>query len=125
MNSVERKRLKRFIAFLKKVPESQFNMNVICQVKNIYDTPDFSCGTAACAIGHLPLFNPRVFSYKYHSGRCYNVLNKETGEYNYIHVGKEYFGLTYSQSEEAFNAYCYPQDKISPSDVAAKLESYL
>lgn len=113
MNQVQRKRARRFAQFLLKVPTEQFDIDYVC-----YTTKDDrrpirglvgKCGSVACAIGHLPIFNPRVFVYKQwverESSSEYDVRNVLTNTVGIRQHGTEYFGFT---DKEAYWLF-YPE----------------
>lgn len=144
-NSVQRKRLKRFINFLRRADKKNFDLATVCNtdVGNPFLVVDrfkkHSCGTTACVYGLLPVYNPSMFYYqqtcqisnKYfsYSVRIYN--NKVYG----IHYTMEwYFGISEYASDILFFDSTYDTTscwygknirKITPKMVADKLEQLI
>lgn len=148
MTSIQKKRLARFINFLRKVPRSNFNMEhwivadgetsqeVICDLKQ------HKCGTAGCAVGWMPVFNPKVFKYDMFWNAI--VLNENNLILN-VDAAIEYFGIKAEVARQIFyymdeyGEYGYPAnhfdtwtdtmvvatEKITPKMVASRLAKYL
>lgn len=154
MTPVQRKRLKRYIAFLRKVPQEHFNMrywvtyngilptsgDVLCSLKN------GTCGTAGCAIGWLPVYNPKVF--KYGKASLYTNFNRvrliANPRKSGANAATSYFGIEPEVASQIFvemdanGPYAYPANwnskycfmevektSITPNMVADRLEKYL
>lgn len=130
MTPIQRKRLIRYANFLNRLPSKHFDLNVICRAdKNpIAELKDIenSCGTTACAYGHLPVFNPRVFAF------CRNKYGTRWGNLNVVKKGEneslnfkpatEYFGITLDQAIKLFSPNHYPRlDWNNPKAVAERI----
>lgn len=146
MTSVQRKRAWRFVGFLRRLPRKHFNMShwVVSDTARsaqgcliaIQDEVN-SCGTTACALGHLPVFNPKVFAYKAYYSEIweqYKITNgiKVRGKRGYQHptdIAEDYFGIPENICMKIFvNKKTYKGtrwDRVTPVMVAAKLEQYL
>lgn len=134
MTSVQRKRFIRYANFMNRLPVKHFNLNMICSaglnpIHELLDEEN-SCGTTACALGHLPVFNPRVFVFRRNGylGRWgnYGIGNKKTGCSDSFETAEEYFGITQKQLRDLFEPKSYPvSDWNNPKAVAAKMYKIL
>lgn len=128
MNQIERKRVKRFAQFLNDIPAKQFDIQRVCEITNQNsENPrqglTGGCGTVACAIGHLPVYNPRRF--KFHNvvdQWSFEVEDIETGETDYTTIGSEYFGFTADEAEWLFSPWGYEDYvRVTPKTVARRM----
>lgn len=129
MNQVQRKRARRFANFLLKVPKEQFNIDYVCYSTKENRRPVTKlgdCGSVACAMGHLPLFNPRRFVYKQWVERPtaveYDIRDVVTGSINIRNHATEYFGFTENECRWLFfpDGYGY-SSYVTPEDVANRI----
>lgn len=128
MTQVQRKRFIRYANFLNRLSSKHFNLDVVCSagenpMLELLDKEN-SCGTVACAYGHLPIFNPRVFEYYTNGYRgrwgTHNVVTKGKHNFDEFEAATEYFGITREQATELFEPRKYmPSDWRNPKAVAA------
>lgn len=131
MKPIHVKRLKKLIAFLRKLPRKRFNFAI---VRN--EPP--KCGAVGCAIGYCPNVFPRVFkSYIipkedrwYHRG-SHGVGFREDGVRSFSSVAHWLTGLSGEAAADLFEPMCQnlvheklPQlpDTATPKQVARMLE---
>lgn len=127
MNQLQRKRAKRFAAFLiNKVRAKQFDIDRVCEIMN-GDNEDplkgltGACGTVACAIGHLPVYNPKRFRF-IGNASYFEVLDTETRSKDYINIAVNYFGFTEDEADWLFTPWGYEEYKrVTPKTVARRI----
>ncbi len=135
-NATQRKRLKRFSAYLRKLKPEYFNLDTLCSVKGtttatVNDIHVNGCGTAACALGNLPIFNRRRFRFKHYRSdfldnkTIFDVVDNVTGTDDWCGLAKEYFG--FKDSEECSSVFLDDGyiEKATPQDVADKIDVLL
>ncbi len=117
MDNIQRDRALRFADYLLTVPDEQFNINCFYKVTN--------CGTVACAIGHLPGFDPerfkREFDFTDDVNTHYRIRDSVTGFLSIGNIGLHYFGLAEDQCARLFFGEGYTQDHVSAKDVSERL----
>lgn len=144
MTAVQRKRLKRYVAYLRNLKPTHFDMTAWCMDRNTKKEKTTEelvcalkegCGTTACAVGHLPLFNPRVFQFVMENRDSdfkrieYDVKNIQTGRTN-TEGFVDYFGVSEYEVDSVFNPFAssWWHDKaknalyITPKMVAREIE---
>ncbi len=127
MDQLQRKRARRFANFLLTVPAKQFDMNTVCETKgqNVDASPIVGeCGTVACAIGHLPVFNRFTYSWdsRFSDETYFNVEDKETGDEDYDVIAEKYFGFSQDEVEWLFNPGGYSEYvRVTPKTVAKRI----
>lgn len=142
---IQRKRLKRFINFLRRVDKKNFDLSVVCytNVGNPFLVVDrfkkHSCGTTACVYGLLPVYNPTVF---YYQQTCqlddkrfaYSIRSNKAnlgGIHNtmdwYFGIGEDVIDMLFFDSTYDDTSHWYGKDiqKITPKMVADKLEQLI
>ena len=150
MNKRGNERLLKLATFLEtSVKPKAFDLNVICKINRTDDygnstaasdkdvalvlkeiskgNKKYDCGTAACAIGHMPLCFPRTFEYKENNwgGNGYiEVENRNSGEQNFD-AAKDFFNIDDTESYYLFQPDCYPHGHKSPKYVAGRIRSFV
>ncbi len=139
MNQIQKKRVKRFIEFIRKIPKRIFKIDTTCELngetgadlqefKKAIKASKYSSKSKAkvCGIGSLPLFNPSVFKYGIdsagHIAPYYTLLDS----YDEYYMVGDYFGLTDKNIADCFGSGSYEDmDKVTPKMVAKNLEEVL
>lgn len=138
MKPIHVKRLKKLIAFLRKLPRKRFNFAI---VRN--EPP--KCGAVGCAIGYMPNVFPRVFK-SFYRNYC-DTTGVEEG-WDWTHgvgfrgqrivsfdgVAEWVSGLELPLASHLFSPGCQTRvhadlpdlgDKATPKQVAAMLEKFI
>lgn len=132
MKAIHIKRLRKLIAFLRKLPRKRFNFAII---RN--EPP--KCGAVGCAIGYMPNVFPRVFkSFALPSEEgadwTHGVGFRGKGQPNFISVAEWVSGLPYEKAHFLFepeNQFLIDDrlpdlDKdATPKQVARMLEKFI
>ena len=135
-NSVQRKRLQRFSKFLRNLPTEHFDISCVVQSKETDPTKINlkSCGTAACAIGHLVVFNPWRFEYSpgpnFTEFNQFIIKDKVTHNDDWGELVKDYFGIHdkyifHQNGYETKNGWPMSAVDITPQMVADKIDHLL
>lgn len=134
MTAVQRKRSYRFAKFLMtKVKEDSFDLDFVC-LSSSNNTSDAKimeeltrgCGTVACAIGHLPLFNKKRFSYEIRPGDRYIHVRDNVENHNsFSTISENYLGFTARETAFLFiNNFTY-KGITTAKEVGSRIEGLL
>lgn len=121
-------KLMKLARFLWHVPPKSFSYGNIVY-GNIIPTPEFDCGTVACAFGYAPLVFPEVFEYR--SGpwvSLYYEKNKEVTIYNWHEVASEFFSIDENAVLGLFSPgdqHCIEESPLSPHATAREVASLI
>lgn len=130
MKPIHIKRLRKLIAFLRKLPRKRFNFAI---VRN--EPP--KCGAVGCAIGYMPNVFPRVFKLFEVTGSCnwtYGVGFRSTSHENFYDAAMWVSGLGWCPAGWLFNPMQQQlvHEKLknlpataTPKQVAAMLEKFI
>ena len=138
MNQIQRKRLQKMSEFLKKGDfngiKSFYFGNYVCAVVK---EDGHVCGSAACAIGMLPLAFPDVFSYYFDEGRATGLVMEDIPymAWGAYHIDR-FFGISPSEYRLLFipgNADGLKnivgtkrlEDQATPTQVAENIDIFL
>lgn len=125
MKPIHIKRLRKLIAFLRKLPEEKFAF-----YKEFEKSPKQKCPTIGCAIGWTPAVFPKLVSWFGKSGS----FSRKGMRLSYCEVAKELFGI----SEDIAANLFYPEEQhyvdtrlpdcgsdATPKQVARMLEKFI
>jgi len=102
----QKNRLLRLADFLEnQVKDERFDLEVIAETESCQLPSQTACGTAACAIGHMPQVFPRACKYSDIDPNCLDEVSednpvslfvegkKEFSNYEDFRLAEEFFGL--------------------------------
>lgn len=129
MNTIERERMEKLIAFLDVLEPEKFNFDY-----TVRDWTPSHCGAVCCAMGWTPKIFPNEVAWT-QSGVAMNTPRTDHHRgIGYDEVASELFGLSYLMAEDLFSPL--GQSEIhadlahmgfdaTPQDVAAMLRKFL
>ena len=90
-----------------------------------FDLADWSCGSAACAVGHacmMPEFEAEGLTLtRYLLGLAAPAF----GQYSGWPAVRAFFCLTWDQAQELFAGHCYPAGLDGANHVADRIEEFV
>jgi hypothetical protein len=126
--SESNRRLKVLAAYLRTVPESQFDLGSWVG-EDWKGKPDLSCGTTACAVGWattIPEFQ-QLGLRLYRSDPEYD-MNEASPEFEGLHSFTAvscFFGIDVDKVNYLFMGHRYPLRKRTPNDVAVRILEFV
>lgn len=129
MTHVTKQRLLKLATFLRSVDRRLFNLHHFVKGNNVcgLKKQDKNCGTAACAVGYLPVVFPRYVKYTLKEGRIELQLKKDSAYFDYyaFSIAQEFFNLTYTEIHYLFDPAKYPAGRRGPISVANRIEKFV
>ncbi len=133
LKPIYRRRLRKLAAYLRTVPEVNFDIHTV--TRGVASTPDgwlsamqrHACGTAGCAVGYSPVVFPRLLQYD-----DIGCVRRADGKRvpSVAHLGKVIFGVGKVTANWLFfadmyvrpDASCVAMGGVRPAWVADRLE---
>lgn len=118
---MEKEKLLKLAAFLYKLPEEKFDLNVIVgEHCGLQQLTAMSCGTTACAIGWCPkVFDDVKWEKDY--GIIITRFPLQRDWDTWMEGAEKYFGLTFSEISYLFIQDYYPKYKRTAKDVSIRI----
>ena len=122
-------KLAKLARFLWSLPPKVFSYGNIVY-GTVIPTPEFTCGTVACAFGYTPLVFPEAFEYKADPWVSihYKGGNTDVTIYNWSEVASDFFGIPENEVLGLFSPgdqHCIEEQPLSPHATAREVASLI
>lgn len=131
MKQLHKDRLLKLAEHLERIPNKKFNLSSWIQTVNGPANQNgftkHSCGTAACAVGYLPVVFPKYFEYNYldsYSPRL-RYKTKAVLDLDGFFGATHFFGLSEDQAFNLFMPSNYPRDRQGKTSVARRIRDFV